>query len=67
MKENECTRILEYLDKNVEKKADLLVMCPLKNNIKAISCYKKCGFEIKNYFETKDTIGNKQTYALMVK
>ena len=41
--------------------------CPLENNIKAINCYKKCGFYIKDYFDTKDTIGIPQTYALMVK
>ena len=50
-----------------EKNAELLVMCPLKNNIKAINCYKKCGFCIKDYFDTKDTIGIFQTYVLMVK
>ena len=50
-----------------EKNAKILVMCPLENNKKAINCYKKCGFYIKNYFETKDTIGIPQTYALMVK
>lgn len=42
-------------------------MCPLENDIKAINCYKKCGFYIKDYFNTKDTIGISQTYALMVK
>lgn len=50
-----------------EKNAEILVMCPLENNIKAINCYKKCGFYIKDYFDTKDTIGIPQTYALMVK
>ena len=50
-----------------EKQAELLVMCPLKSNIKAINCYKKCGFVIKDYFETKDTIGVLQNYALMVR
>ena len=50
-----------------EKNAKLLVMCPLKSNIKAINCYKKCGFYIKDYFNTKDTIGIFQTYTLMVK
>ena len=50
-----------------EKNAEILVMCPLENNIKAINCYKKCGFYIKGYFDTKDTIGIPQTYALMVK
>lgn len=50
-----------------KKSAELLIMCPLKNNIKAINCYKKSGFHIKNYFETQDTIGIIQTYALMEK
>lgn len=50
-----------------ENHAELLVMCPLKNNIKAINCYKKCGFHIERYFDTKDTIGVLQTYALMIK
>ncbi len=59
---NMLSKILE-----TEKEAELLVMCPLKNNTKAINCYKKCGFYIKNYFSTKDTIGITQTYALMVK
>lgn len=49
------------------KKAKLLVMCPLKTNLKAINCYKKSGFEIKKYFINKDTIGNNKTYALMLK
>ncbi len=59
---NILSKILE-----TEKNAELLVMCPLKNNAKAINCYKKCGFNIKSYFNTKDTIGVFQTYALMVK
>ena len=50
-----------------EKHADYLVMCPLSNNIKAINCYKKCGFYIKRYYETEDTIGQMQKYVLMVK
>lgn len=55
----------DYLFKN--KKAKILVMSPLKTNINAINCYKKCGFIIKNYYDTEDTIGNTQTYALMIK
>lgn len=51
----------------IEKNAELLIMCPLENNVKAINCYKKCGFYIKDYFDTKDTIGITQKYVLMVK
>ena len=50
-----------------EKNADLVVMCPLKTNEKAINCYKKCGFTIKGGFDTQDTIGDIQSYVLMVK
>lgn len=50
-----------------KKTADLLVMCPLKNNISAIRCYKSCGFKASRSFKTKDTIGNLQDYILMIK
>ena len=58
-------KLSEFLYK--KKNAKILVMCPLKNNVKAINCYKKCGFYIKNYFNIEDTIGVLQTYALMIK
>ena len=47
--------------------ANLLVMCPLKENIAAIKCYEKCGFKINKVFKTEDTIGNLQEYFLMIK
>ena len=50
-----------------EKKANLLVMAPLKNNVNAINCYKKCGFVVKSHFKTKDTVGVIQEYTLMIK
>lgn len=56
--------ISDYLFK--EKNADVLVMCPLSTNIKAIKCYEKCGYTLKNKFKDKDTIGNIQTYSLMI-
>lgn len=48
------------------KKAKLLVMCPLKENISAIRCYEKCGFKIKRIFKTEDTIGILHEYFLMI-
>lgn len=48
-----------------EKRADKIVMCPLKENTNAIKCYKKCGFIITNEFKTEDTIGNIQNYIVM--
>ncbi len=53
-----------YLFEN--KNADLVVMCPLKENANAIRCYEKVGFSIKGEFTTQDTIGNSQKYVLMV-
>ncbi len=50
-----------------EKNAESLVMCPLRDNIPAIKCYKKCGFKISNLFKTENTIGNLQEYLLMIK
>ncbi len=58
-------KICEYLFK--EKDAEILVMCPLKENKKAINCYKKCNFIIKKEFNEKDTIGNNQVYLLMLR
>lgn len=49
-----------------EKNVDLIVMCPLKENINAIECYKKVGFSIKGEFTTDDTIGISQIYVLML-
>ena len=50
-----------------EKSANLLIMCPLKENIKAIKCYEGCGFKIIREFETNDTIGSIKKYELMIK
>jgi len=50
-----------------EKNANLLVMCPLKDNIIAIKCYENAGFAKKNEFITNNTICVLQEYVLMVK
>ena len=50
-----------------EKKANAIVMCPLKKNKNAIRCYENCGFKIKKEFQTADTIGIIQKYILMIK
>jgi RimJ/RimL family protein N-acetyltransferase len=54
----------EYLYNNNAKE---IIMCPLKDNLKAINCYKKCGFIVEKEFTEKDTIGNNQKYLLMKK
>lgn len=50
-----------------KKNANILVMCPLKDNYNAIKCYNNCGFIVKNTFKTKDTIGDINEYVLMIK
>ena len=55
--------IVKYLF--FQKDANLLVMCPLLDNIKAIKCYQKCGFDIRSSFKTEDTIGDVHEYVLM--
>ena len=42
-------------------------MCPLKSNLRAIRCYEKSGFVIKEEFKDKDTIGQEQIFVLMEK
>ena len=62
---NKAVRLMaNYLFK--EKNANLIVMCPLKENIGAIRCYEKVGFKTNGEFITEDTIGNMQEYVLMI-
>ena len=63
------TRVIKMLSEKLfkENNASLIVMCPLKDNIQAINCYKKCGFYVTNYFNTRNTIGEIKTYVLMIK
>ena len=49
-----------------EKKAGFLVMCPLKENIRAVRCYRKCGFSEKGSYTAPDTIGVLQEFICMV-
>ncbi|MBR3162133.1 MAG: GNAT family N-acetyltransferase [Bacilli bacterium] len=57
--------ICNYLINKINAK--IIVMCPLKNNNKAINCYKKAGFEILKCYKTEDTIGNLQEFVLMAR
>ena len=47
--------------------ADVLVLRPFKNNIRAIKCYQKAGFKIINEYEDTDTVGNKEIISVLVK
>ena len=61
-----CINILSnYLFNN--KDTSILIMSPLKSNNHAISCYKKCGFMIKDYYKCLNTIDVLQKYVLMMK
>ncbi len=55
----------EYLFE--EKGADALVMCPLRENVRAVRCYLKCGFVEAGRFESADTVGVRQEYLCMVR
>lgn len=50
-----------------EEKANLLIMCPLKENKKAIKCYQNSEYKITKEFVSNDTLGNKKKYLLMTK
>ena len=50
-----------------EEQAEVLLMCPLKENIRAIRCYEKCGFKQSGCIRESDTIGVMQEYAVMQK
>jgi aminoglycoside 6'-N-acetyltransferase len=50
-----------------DKFAELLVLCPLKSNVKAINCYLKSDFVIKKDVVIKNTIGELKTYTLMTR
>ena len=50
-----------------EFNASIIVMCPIISNLNAIRCYEKCGFKKISEYKKEDTIGNIQTYLLMIK
>ncbi len=62
-------KVIDLISNNLfkEHKAKILLMCPLKENKKAIKCYENSGYKIVKEFISNDTIGNKQTYLLMIK
>ena len=61
------TKVVTYFSNYLLEKCKKVIMCPLKENIRAIKCYEKSGFKIIKEFEEKDTIGNNQVYLLMEK
>ena len=47
------------------KGAKTLTLVPLIDNLKAINCYKKCGYKIKGQIEMPNTIGEVKKYLVM--
>lgn len=45
--------------------AKTILLCPLKENIKAIRCYKKCGYKIIKEYKDFNTIGKEKEYVMM--
>ena len=43
------------------------VMCPLSDNAPAVRCYEKCGFAAVKTVEMPDTVGQMQTYLVMIR
>ena len=47
--------------------ADCIVLRPFKRNERAIKCYLKCGFNIIDEYDGKDTLGNNEKYLVLMK
>ena len=52
--------MITYLLKN--KTTNSIIACPLKENLKGIKCFRKCGFDIINEYKENNNI-----YILMLK
>ncbi len=61
------TKVIKFFSNYLLKLGNKVIMCPLKENKRAIKCYEKCGFIIEKEYEDIDTIGNKQIYVEMIK
>ena len=61
------TIVINELCRKIFNKADKIVLRPFKRNIRAVKCYLKCGFEIVDEYTDKDTLGNEETFLLMIK
>lgn len=46
---------------------DAAVLCPLASNKPAIRCYEKSGFAAQKMLQMPDTVGEMQTYLVMIK
>lgn len=50
-----------------DRHADALVLCPFSDNLPALRCYAKCGYEERKRFDSTDTLGAPREFILMVR
>ena len=50
-----------------DDKIESIILRPFKRNIRAIKCYQKCGYEIIEEVDDKDTLGNKEKTIILKK
>lgn len=74
LKEEYCSQgygkeIINYIDELIfqEENIDSIILRPFKRNIRAIKCYQKCGYEIIEEIDDKDTLGNKEIAVILKK
>lgn len=63
------TKIINLINEYIffDKHADLIILRPFKRNIRAINCYKKCGFNNLYDYDGTDTLGKKEVISVMIK
>ena len=62
------TEIVNYINKYIYNKylADCIILRPFKRNIRAIKCYEKNRFDIIYEYDDVDTLGNKETFLVLM-
>ena len=70
----------DYLDKGIGEQvinqinemiyskynADAIILRPFKRNVRAISCYKKCGYKEINEYNGLDTLNNPELITVLI-
>ena len=47
--------------------ADAIILRPFKRNIRAIKCYLKCGYNVIDEYNGKDTLNNDEIIIVLLK
>ncbi len=63
------SQIINIIDKKIFSKynADLIILRPFKRNIRAIKCYKKCGYDKVLDYNGFDTLSNPEIISVLKK